>query len=149
VVTAKVSALCGLIVLYFGLLVFGPWYTHAPLQAVILAILIAASLIRHGTRDTLRSLGMILPFVLCLLVFGAVFQWLHLLDRTDWLTDSLLKAVVFPNSFLVVKLCLESITVHDLARLPLNPGTHRVVFVLKAVMEKCRPLCNATATSWT
>jgi hypothetical protein len=43
--------------------------------------------------------------------------------RTDWLHDSLLKALVFPNSFLAVKLGLESITFRDIVRLPLKPGS--------------------------
>lgn len=141
-VTLKVSGLLGLIFLYFGLLVFGPWYGHFPLQLGLGAVLIACSLWRHGFRTTVQSLWMILPFVLTLILFGAVFQWLELMGRTDWLHDSLLKGVVFPNSFLVVKLCLESVSFRDLTRLPIGPGTRRPVIILKAVMEKCTPLLH-------
>lgn len=141
-VTAKVSALLGLILLYFGLMVFGPWYGHLNLQLVLGAGLVALNLKRHGIRSTWQSLWMIMPFVLTLILFGAIFQWLHLLGRTDWMADSLLKGVVFPNSFLVVKLCLESITFRDLTRLPLGEGPRRLTIVLKAVMEKCTPLLH-------
>lgn len=126
----------------FGLFVFGPWYANLPLQLGLVFALIFWSSVRHGLIGTLRSLWFIVPFVLTLILFGAVFQWLALMGRTDWLFDSLVKAVVFPNSYLAVKLGLESITFTDLIRLPLKPRSRRAVFILKTVMEKCTPLLH-------
>lgn len=141
-VMLKTSSVLLFILGVFVLFVFGPWYADLPLQLGLAAGLVLWSIVRHGTVGTLRSLWFIAPFVLTLILFGAIFQWFALMGRTDWLFDSLVKAVVFPNSFLAVKLGLESITFADLIRLPLKPGTRRSVFILKTVMEKCTPLLH-------
>ena len=138
----KVLTILGLLTAFFGLFVFGPWYGRMDLQAGLLAGLLAAAAWRGGLRSAGRSILFVLPFVLSLLAFGAVFQWAGLMGRTDWLLDSLLKALVFPNSFLIVKLGLESITFRDILGLPLRPGARRNAIVLKAVMEKCTPLLH-------
>lgn len=138
----KVLTVFGLLTAFFGLFVFGPWYGRVELQAALLILLLAAAARRSGLREAMRALLFVLPFVLSLLAFGAVFQWVGLLGRTDWLHDSLLKALVFPNSFLAVKLGLESITFRDIVRLPLKPGLRRSAIILKAVMEKCTPLLH-------
>ena len=137
---AKVLGLLGLILTYFALFVFGPWYAHLGQQLAIFASLTVFSLIRHGLSGTLRSLWIIIPFVLTLIIFGIIFDWLTLMGRTDWLYDSLIKAVVFPNSFFATKLSLESISFRDLITLPVNQDTRRSMIILKAVMEKCTPL---------
>ncbi|GAB6112027.1 hypothetical protein [Desulfomicrobium escambiense] len=138
----KVLTIFGLLTAFFGLFVFGPWYGRMELQAALLAILLTAAAWRGGLRSAGRSILFVLPFVLSLLAFGAAFQWAGLMGRTDWLSDSLLKALVFPNSFLIVKLGLESITFRDILGLPLRPGARRNAIVLKAVMEKCTPLLH-------
>ena len=138
----KVLTIFGLLSAFFGLFVFGPWYGRMELQAALLAVLLAAAAWRDGLRSAWRSILFVLPFVLSLLAFGAAFQWAGLMGRTDWLLDSLLKALVFPNSFLIVKLGLESITFRDIMGLPLRPGARRNAIVLKAVMEKCTPLLH-------
>ena len=138
----KVLTIFVLLTAFFGLFVFGPWYGRMELQAALLAILLTAAAWRGGLRSAGRSVLFVLPFVLSLLAFGAAFQWTGLMGRTDWLSDSLLKALVFPNSFLIVKLGLESITFRDIMGLPLRPGARRNAIVLKAVMEKCTPLLH-------
>ena len=60
----------------------------------------------------------------------------------DLAHDSLIKALVFPNSFLAVKLGLEAITFRDIVHLPLGAGGRRNAIVVKAVMEKCAPLLH-------
>ncbi len=141
-VTAKITAILAGLSLYFGCFVFGPWYDDLPLQAALLAILLFAHLYLAGLDSTKRMLGFTLPFVLSLLVFGAFFQWMALLGRTDWLWDSLLKALVFPASVLVVKIGLGAITFGDILASPLPGGLRRAAIVLKAVMEKCTPLLH-------
>lgn len=138
----KVATILALLSAFFGLFVFGPWYGKMGLQAALLAVLLAAAAWRGGLCSAGRSILFVLPFVLSLLAFGAAFQWAGLMGRTDWLSDSLLKALVFPNSFLIVKLGLESITFRDILGLPLRPGARRNAIVLKAVMEKCTPLLH-------
>jgi hypothetical protein len=138
----KIATIFGLLSAFFGLFVFGPWYGRMDLQAAVLGLLLAAAAWRGGLRSAGRSLLVVLPFVLSLLAFGATFQWAGLMGRTDWLHDSLLKALVFPSSFLIVKLGLESITFRDILRLPLRPAARRNAIVLKAVMEKCTPLLH-------
>lgn len=138
----KVSAIFGALGLYFGFFVFGTLYARLDVQAALLLLFLAANTWRSGFRGSAQALWFILPFVLSLVLFGALFQWVGLLGRTDWLHDSFIKALVFPNSFLAVKLGLESITFRDIVRLPLSEGWRRSAIVLKAVMEKCTPLLH-------
>lgn len=138
----KVLTILVLLTAFFGLFVFGPWYASMQLQAALLLLLLGLAARRGGMGAAWRSLTFVLPFVVSLLAFGAVFQWLELMGRADWMHDSLLKALVFPNSFLAVKLGLESITFRDIVRLPLKPGMKRNAIILKAVMEKCTPLLH-------
>jgi hypothetical protein len=138
----KVLTIFTLLTAFFGLFVFGPWYGSMELQALLLALLLALAARRGGITAAWRALLFVLPFVLSLLAFGAAFQWFELMGRSDWMHDSLLKALVFPNSFLAVKLGLESITFRDIVLLPLKPGLKRNAVILKAVMEKCTPLLH-------
>lgn len=138
----KVSAIFGALGLYFWFFVFGAGYARMDLQAVLLVLFLAGNTARSGIGGSLRALWFILPFVLSLVLFGLLFQWIGLMGRTDWLHDSFIKALVFPNSFLAVKLGLESITFRDIVRLPLSGSWRRSAIVLKAVMEKCTPLLH-------
>ncbi len=140
--TLKLLGLFGLLGAYFAFFVFGAGYARFDLQAGLLLGFLGAAIWRNGLRGTLQALWFVLPFVLSLIFFGAVFQWVELLGRTDWIHDSLIKALVFPNSFLAVKLGLEAITFRDIVRLPLGEGGRRNAVVLKAVMEKCTPLLH-------
>lgn len=139
-VIAKITGLFLVLGLYFGLCVFGPWYADIRVQAILAGLLLALTTGVNGPRGAARALGFVLPFVLSLLSFGALFQWLELLGRTDWIEDSLIKALVFPNSFLAVKLALHAITFRDIIALPLPIGLKHGCIVLKAVMEKGTPL---------
>lgn len=136
----KIPAILVLLGAYFGLFVFGLWYAHVPVQAGLLLLFLLLDTLRHGLRAIPRTLRIVGPFVLCLLCFGGIFQWLELMGRTDWLHDSLVKCLVFPNSFLAVKLALDSITFRDLLALPLSSNSRRTVIVAKAVMEKSAPV---------
>lgn len=142
----KVISLLGLLAAYFGVFVFGPAYSRLDWQTGLLFLLLGLHIQKHGFRTTSHVLGMILPFVAWLFVFGAVFQWIRLLGRADWLMDSLCKAVVFPNSFLAVKLGLGAVTFADILRLPLRGGLRTNVIITKAVMDKCAPLLQRYRT---
>ncbi len=138
----KLLAIFGLLGAYFVFFVFGAGYARFDLQAGLLLVFLTATFWRNGLRGTLQAIWFILPFVLSLVLFGAIFQWVELMDRSNWIHDSLIKALVFPNSFLAVKLGLEAITFRDIVRLPLGQGGRRNAIVLKAVMEKCTPLLH-------
>jgi hypothetical protein len=138
----KFLSIFGLLGAYFWFFVFGAGYARMDFQGVLLLLFLAASVWRNGLRGTAQAMWFVLPFVLSLLFFGAVFQWAELMGRTDWMHDSLMKALVFPNSFLAVKLGLEAITFRDIVHLPLGAGARRNAIVLKAVMEKCTPLLH-------
>jgi len=138
----KFLSIFGLLGAYFWFFVFGAGYARMDLQAALLLLFLVASVWKNGFRGTAQAMWFVLPFVLSLLFFGAVFQWAELMGRTDWMHDSLLKALVFPNSFLAVKLGLEAITFRDIIHLPLRAAARRNAIVLKAVMEKCTPLLH-------
>ncbi len=138
----KVSAIFGALGLYFWFFVFGAGYPRMDMQAALLFFFLVGNTWRSGFRSSVQALWFILPFVLSLVLFGAVFQWIGLMGRTDWIQDALIKALVFPNSFLAVKLGLESITFRDIVHLPLSEGWRRSTIILKAVMEKCTPLLH-------
>ena len=140
--TLKLLSIFGLLGAYFRFFVFGAGYEQVDLQVGLLLAFLAVSVWRSGLRGTMQAMWFILPFVLSLILFGAIFQWVNLMGRTDWIYDSLIKALVFPNSFLAVKLGLEAITFRDLVHLPLGAGGRRNAIVLKAVMEKCTPLLH-------
>ncbi|NLW81264.1 MAG: hypothetical protein GXY42_06280 [Desulfovibrionales bacterium] len=141
-VVLKLAAILLALGLYFRLLVYGPWYEHIDIQAALLIGLLVINTFKGGIKGTRQVFGFVLPFVLSLLAFGALFQWMGLLGRSDWLADSLIKALVFPNSVLAVKLCLQAITFRDIVILPLPNRVRRLAIVLKAVMEKCTPVLH-------
>ena len=138
----KFLSIFGLLGTYFWFFVFGAGYARMDFQAALLLLFLTASVWKNGLRGTAQAMWFVLPFVLSLLFFGAIFQWGGLMGRTDWMHDSLVKALVFPNSFLAVKLGLEAITFRDIVHLPLGAGARRNAIVLKAVMEKCTPLLH-------
>lgn len=140
--TLKLLVIFGLLGTYFRFFVFGAGYEQVDLQAGLLLAFLAVSVWKNGLKGTMQAVWFILPFVLSLILFGTIFQWAELLGRNDWIHDSLIKAVVFPNSFLAVKIGLEAITFRDLVHLPLGAGGRRNAIVLKAVMEKCTPLLH-------
>ena len=123
--TLKLLGIFGVLGAYFLFFVFGEGYARFDLQGALLLAFLAVSVWRNGLRGTAQAMWFILPFVLSLVLFGAIFQWIGLMGRTDWIHDSLIKALVFPNSFLAVKLGLEAITFRDIVHLPLGAGGRR------------------------
>ena len=139
-VICKLSALCAVLGLYFTGFVFGPLYQDMPVQALLLGALLLLNTSLNGIQGTKHVLAFTLPFVFFLLCFGGVFQWLLLMGRTDWVQDSVLKAFVFPNSFLAMKLTLQAVTFRDILLLPMPDTWKRPIIVLKAVMDTCTPI---------
>ncbi|GAB1410430.1 hypothetical protein MASR1M90_15840 [Desulfovibrionales bacterium] len=141
-VTFKLGSIIFAIGLYFGFFVFGPGYGAMTAQGLLLALLLVGNTWRNGWASTYSACATFLPFVLFLLFFGLLFDWIALLGREDWLADSVHKAVVFPNSFLVMKLGLECVSFQDILAMPISPGARRTCILFRTVMEHCAPLVH-------
>lgn len=134
-----VLKLCGIgaaIGMFFYLFVFGPLYWRLEVQFVVLALVWAGVVWRFSLGSALAALKFCLPFVLTLAGIGLIFHLTGFWGRTDWLKDSLVKAVIFPSSLFFLKWVLSFITYLDLLRLPI-PMTGRLdLITFKAAMEK-------------
>lgn len=132
----KYTLLAAAIVVFFGLFVFGPLYGSMAVQAGVLAGVLIFSAIRFSRRETLLLLKFCLPFVLTLLLFGLIFQWLELLGRRDWIEDSLIKCLIFPSSLIFLKIVLSYITYLDLLRMPLSMPRRLDLITVKSAFQK-------------
>ena len=132
----KYTLLAATIVAFFGLFVFGPLYDNLAVQTGLLAGLLLFSTLRFSARDTLSLLKFCLPFVLTLLLFGLIFQWLALLGRRDWIEDSLIKCLIFPSSLIFLKIVLSYITYLDLLRMPLSMPRRLDLITVKSAFQK-------------
>jgi hypothetical protein len=135
-VTTKITVLFSSIILFFWLFVFGPWYEAATLQAGLLCMLLIWNTRRFSRTDTLSAARFLGPFVFMLFLFGAIFQFFELMGRTDWIRDSLIKGLVFPNSFLFLKIILSYITYRDLILFPMPAALRTNMIIIKAAMAK-------------
>jgi hypothetical protein len=135
-VTAKITALFSSIILFFWLFVFGPWYEAATLQAVLLCVLLIWNTRKFSRTDTIAAIKFLGPFVSMLFLFGVIFQFFELMGRTDWIRDSLIKGLVFPNSFLFLKIILSYITYRDLILFPMPAALRTNMIIIKAAMAK-------------
>jgi len=135
-VLIKFSVLVCMLGLFFGCLVFGPWYARLDVQAAVLLLVLLASLWRTTARETWGLVKFCIPFVLTLLAFGLLFHLFRLLGRDDWLRDSLIKALVFPSSLIFLKLLLTFVTYLDLLRLPIATARRVDLITFKAALSK-------------
>jgi hypothetical protein len=136
VTALKYTLLAVAVVAFFWLFVFGPLYGNLAAQAGLLAGMLVLSTIRFSGRETLTLLKFCLPFVLTLLLFGFIFQWLALLGRRDWIIDTLIKCLIFPSSLVFLKIVLSFITYLDLLRLPLSMARRLDLITLKSAFQK-------------
>ncbi|HKK33603.1 MAG TPA: hypothetical protein VJ934_08595 [Desulfomicrobiaceae bacterium] len=135
-VTAKIIGLFASIILFFWLFVFGPWYEAATLQGVLLGLLLVWNTRKFSRADTIAAAKFLGPFVFMLVLFGAIFQFFELMGRTDWIQDSLIKGLVFPNSFLFLKIVLSYITYRDLILFPMPSELRTTLIIIKAALAK-------------
>lgn len=139
-VILKIIVLAACVAAYFGFMVFGPGYHMLGLQGALLILFALLNTVQKNMADTRAIVAFCLPFVASLLAFGLFFDWFALMGRQNWLADSLIKALVFPNSLLTVKLAAGSITYKDVLTFPLPSALRRNIIITKAVMEKCSAL---------
>ena len=132
----KLTCLTLVALLFFALFVFGPYYSHVPVQAAVLAGALIWHLFRFSFKETISLLKFCLPFIITLLIFGLIFHWYQLQGRQDWLADTLIKCLVFPSSVTVLKVLLSYITYLDLLGLPISMDRRVDLITLKAAFQK-------------
>ncbi len=132
----KLGTLSFLTGCFFWLFVFGPLYDHLWAQAWALVAVLIWSYLRFGRRQTLALLKFCVPFVAFLLIFGLIFHFTRLLGRQDWLTDTLIKCLVFPSSLTFLKIMLSYITYLDILGLPLSMNRRIDMITVKSAFQK-------------
>ncbi|NCC24495.1 MAG: hypothetical protein EOM25_04725 [Deltaproteobacteria bacterium] len=117
-------------------MIWGPWHDSFVVQAGLLAILLFWHRNRFSWAETVAVLKLVTPFVLTMLAIGGIFQYFVVFGRSDWIRDSALKVVLFPNSLLVLALGLSYISYRDILGLPLPGDWKRDIIVFRATMEE-------------
>jgi hypothetical protein len=117
-------------------LLWGPYAGHLWVQGGILTALFLWHVVRFTLAETMGLLRLVLPFVLLIVFLGMVFQFFSVLGRTDWILDSILKAMLFPSSLLILRLGLSFVGYRDLLDLPLPRTWKRDIIVFRAVFER-------------
>jgi uncharacterized membrane protein len=135
-VVGKLIGLTFSTLLFFWLFVFGPFYDQMTVQIGVLAAVLLLNSFRHGIRDTLNLLKFCLPFVLCLFFFGLIFHFTQLFGRRDWLTDTLIKCMIFPSSLIFLQIMLSFVSYLDLLSLPLAMKRRIDLISVKAAFQK-------------
>ncbi len=134
--TLKLLLIGALAGLFFWLLVFGPFYDRAAVQAAALLGVVLWNTWRFSWRSTLALLKFCLPFAASLLAFGLAFQFLRLLGRDDWLSDTLIKCLVFPSSLIYIKVLLSYITYLDILHLPVSMKRRVDLITMKSAFQR-------------
>ena len=132
----KLSAVLVLIIAFFWLFVFGPFYDSIVIQMAVFIITIAWHIVRYSFRETVSVLKFCLPFVASLLVFGLIFHFMHLFGRLDWLQDTLIKCLIFPSSLVFLKIMLALITYLDILNLPISMQKRIGLITMKSAFQK-------------
>jgi len=135
-VLLKLGFLCILVLSFFWLFVFGPFYDHLAVQLAVFAVVIGWNSLRFSLRETISVLKFCLPFVLSLFVFGMIFHLVRLFGRQDWLQDSLIKCFVFPSSLIFLKIVLTYITYLDILNLPISMKKRVILITMKSAFQK-------------
>ena len=132
----KTLAIITFLILYFVYFVFGKFGAKIePQIAWLVAFLILNSIV-CSIKDTMKSILWLLPFLLVYSLLGVIFHYIALLGRTDWLQDTYLKLLLFPNALFVFKISFALITLKDIYNLPVPMYVKSHVITVKAVMIK-------------
>lgn len=122
--------------------VFSTYNANIEIQLVVLFLFLIANTLVNDIRNTYNTVLRLLPFVAFLFLFGAIFQLLHLLGRNDWMNDTTIKMLLFPNSLFVCKLAVELITLNDIYNLPISINTKSYIITIKAVLIRGKYAIN-------
>ncbi len=135
-VVLKLGIIFMLILSFFWLFVFGPFYDHVVIQLVVFIGVIGWNTSRFSLRETISLLKFCLPFVLTLFIFGLIFHFTRLFGRQDWLEDTLIKCFVFPSSLIFLKVVLSYITYLDILNLPISMKKRVDLITIKSAFSK-------------
>lgn len=134
--TLKLVIITALTIAFFWLLVFGPFYDRVAVQTAVLAGVAVWNTARFSWRATLALLKFCLPFVASLLVFGIFFHFMRLQGRDDWLSDTLIKCLVFPSSLIYIKILLSYVTYLDILQLPISMKRRVDLISMKSAFQR-------------
>ena len=135
-VVLKLGILLILILSFFWLFVFGPFYDRVAIQLIVFIGVIGWNTLRFSLRETISLLKFCLPFVLTLFIFGLIFHFTRLFGRQDWLADTLIKCFVFPSSLIFLKVVLSYITYLDILNLPISMKKRVDLITIKSAFSK-------------
>ena len=132
----KLGVIFIIILSFFWLFVFGPFYDSLVIQLTVFIVVVGWNVLRFSFKETISLLKFCFPFVLSLFVFGLIFHYVQLLGRTDWLLDTLIKCLVFPSSLIFLKILLTYITYLDILNLPISMKKRIGLITMKSAFQK-------------
>jgi signal transduction histidine kinase len=132
----KLGVIFIIILSFFWLFVFGPFYDNIAIQLTVFIVVMGWNVRRFSLQETISLLKFCFPFVLSLFVFGLIFHYVQLLGRTDWLQDTLIKCLVFPSSLIFLKILLTYITYLDILNLPISMKKRIGLITMKSTFQK-------------
>ena len=135
-VILKLSAIFLFIIAFFWLFVFGPFYDSILIQLMVFLAVMGWNVLRFSLQEAIGLLKFCFPFVLSLFVFGLLFHFMQLFGRTDWLTDTLIKCLIFPSSLIFLKIQLTYITYLDILNLPISMKKRIGLITMKSAFQK-------------
>lgn len=135
-VVIKIGIIFMVIIAFFWLFVFGPYYDSILVQLIVFLAVMGWNLLRFSIQETISLLKFCLPFVLSLMFFGLIFHFMQLLGRTDWLADTLIKCLIFPSSLIFLKIMLTYITYLDILNLPISMKKRIGLITMKSAFQK-------------
>ena len=136
IVILKLGIIFIVIISFFWLFVFGPFYDSILIQLVAFIVVMGWNVLRFSLQDTISLLKFCFPFVLSLFVFGLIFHFMQLFGRSDWLEDTLIKCFVFPSSLIFLKILLAYITYLDILNLPISMKKRIGLITMKSAFQK-------------
>ncbi len=136
IVILKLGVIFIIILSFFWLFVFGPFYDNIAIQLTVFIVVVGWNVLRFSLQETISLLKFCFPFVLSLFVFGLIFHYVQLLGRTDWLQDTLIKCMVFPSSLIFLKILLTYITYLDILNLPISMKKRIGLITMKSAFQK-------------
>ena len=136
IVIFKLGVIFIIILSFFWLFVFGPFYDSLVIQLTVFIVVVGWNVLRFSFKETISLLKFCFPFVLSLFVFGLIFHYVQLLGRTDWLQDTLIKCLVFPSSLIFLKILLTYITYLDILNLPISMKKRIGLITMKSAFQK-------------
>ena len=131
----KLFCLIVIIITFFALTGF-VFYDQLQLHLAILVIVLVLHSWRFSLRNSWQMILILLPFTVTIFLFGAFFQIIRLMGRSDWLYDSLIKVIYFPASFLFTKLIISLFTYQDVLDLPLKNDLKTDIIFLQVFIKK-------------